>query len=240
MFDAVGGFESCTSINLIIVLVQVSYYIVVPFLLWCPGCKMQPTKILKNHKHHSPKTTPLRGSSSTKTTGIVPVVASFTFFFRKHVEVFESHQFLVLKNNGSSDSIENRKTMHWMTFLKRPLFYIYYIPSLKLTKPLKMDGWNYDRFLLRLPIFRGGQPFSFREWFGVCFINNSRKWWARVFDRRAWPDEFDDFQFSSCWQRRVYVCKGCEWIQCVLLIISMVHGKDSYSPTGMGFHNMAP
>jgi len=43
---------------------------------------------------------------------IVPVVASFTFFFRKHVEVFESHQFLVLKNNGSSDSIENRKTMH--------------------------------------------------------------------------------------------------------------------------------
>ena len=28
---------------------------------------------------------------------------------------------------------------------------------------------------------------------------------------------------------------GCEWIQCVLLIISMVHRKDSYSPTGISY-----
>ena len=121
-----------------------------------------------------------------------------------------------------------------MTFRKQTIV-LYTLPE---TNIALENGWlEYDRFLLRWPIFRGGQTaVSFREWFGVYFINNSKGWWARVFDRRAWPDEFDDFQFSSCWGSGLcmQLLNGCEWIQCVLLIISMVITKIPIHQ--LGFH----
>ncbi len=48
-----------------------------------------------------------------------------------------------------------------------------WLPSLKLTWPLKMDGWNTIGFLLgrKRPIFRGKLAVSFREcrYFGIFF-----------------------------------------------------------------------